>query len=145
MRPLFKYLVQLARCTSGTALIEMTIIMPMGFLLMAGVVDFGMAFSTQATLGKSARDAARYLGGLPSSAYCQTWATDYAKGLVTTVLSTASVNVNCSTSVITVSATVPYNSIILGTFCVSFAKKTGCTTFSNLTLSAQHEEAQVGG
>jgi Flp pilus assembly protein TadG len=142
MRSLFELFARLARCSSGSALVEMTIIIPVALSLMAGGVDFGMALSTQATLAKSVRDAARYLGGLPASAYCQTWATSYAKSLVTTTLPSAIPSVDCSTSVIVVSATFPYNSIIVGTFCVT---QTNCTTFGTFTLSAQHEERQVGG
>jgi Flp pilus assembly protein TadG len=140
MRSLFKPLARLAQCSSGTALVEMTIIVPLAIALMAGVVDFGMAFSSQATLGKSVRDAARYLAGLPASAYCQTWATDYAKSFVTNVLPTAVPSVDCSTSVIDVTATFPYNSIIL-----TGAMQGFFPAFGNFTLFAQHQEVQVGG
>ena len=61
MRTLFKFLLQLARSSSGSALVEMTIIVPVAISLMAGGVDFGWALSTQATGSKSVRDAARYL------------------------------------------------------------------------------------
>ena len=44
----------------------MTIVVPVAISLMAGGVDFGLAFTTQATGSKSVRDAARYLGSLPA-------------------------------------------------------------------------------
>jgi hypothetical protein len=140
MRSLFKMLAQLARCSSGIALVEMTLILPVTIALMAGAVDFGMAFSSQATLGKSVRDAARYLAGLPASAYCQSWAVTYAESFVTNVLPSATVGVNCSTSVITVSATFPYTSIIL-----TGALPNYFPAFGTFNLSAQHQEVQVGG
>ena len=43
MRSLFKLLVRLARCSSGSALVEMTVVVPVAISLMAGAVDFGMA------------------------------------------------------------------------------------------------------
>ena len=48
-------------------MVETTIYMPIVISLMVGGVDFGMAFSAHATVGKSVRDAARYLGSLPIS------------------------------------------------------------------------------
>jgi hypothetical protein len=122
-------------------MLEMTIVVPMAITLMAGGVDFGMALSTQATLSKSVRDAARYLGNLPASAGCPGWAVTNATALVTPG---ATVSVDCSTPVAIVSAQLPYNSIIVGTFCASI-NQTNCTTLSAFTLSAQHEERQVGG
>ena len=46
----------------------MTLVVPLAVALMVGAVDFGMGFSAQATLGKSVRDAARYVAGLPAGA-----------------------------------------------------------------------------
>src|SRR5450759_2163819 len=67
MKSLFKFLLRLARCSSGSALVEMTIVIPVAISLMAGGVDFGLWVSTQATGSKSVRDAARYLATLPTS------------------------------------------------------------------------------
>src|SRR3974377_721518 len=67
MRSLFKFPLRLARCSSGSSLVEMTIILPVAISLMAGGVDFGWWVSTQATGSKSVRDAARYLATLPTS------------------------------------------------------------------------------
>jgi Flp pilus assembly protein TadG len=115
-------------------MVEMAIVAPVAISLMVGVVDFGMAFSAQTTLGKSVRDAARYLAGLPTSAYCQSWAVAYAKSLVTNLLPSATVNVDCATSVIKVTATLSYNTIIpFPAFPSAFS------------LAAQHQEVQVGG
>ena len=61
MRSMFKFLLRFASCSSGSALVEMTIVVPVAISLMAGGVDFGLALSTQATGSKSVRDAARYL------------------------------------------------------------------------------------
>lgn len=81
MRPLFNFLLRLGRCSSGSALVEMTIIAPMAISLMVGGVDFGMALSTQATGSKSVRDAARYLAILPASVVCSTQALTNAQRL----------------------------------------------------------------
>ena len=148
MRSPFEMLARLARCSSGTALAEMTIVVPVAIALMVGAVDFGMAFSSQATLGKSVRDAARYLAGLPTSAYCQTWAVNYAKGLVT---AGATVSVTCPASCppsapansncVIVAATYTYSSIILTSTMAGYFPAFPST----FTLSAQHQEVQVGG
>lgn len=80
MRSLRKLLRRVAGCTAGNALLEATIVMPLILSLMAGTVDFGLALSTQATLSKSVRNAARYLATVPPSAVC-TWGLVNAQNL----------------------------------------------------------------
>jgi Flp pilus assembly protein TadG len=145
-------LARLARCSSGSALVEMTVVVPVAIALMVGVVDFGMVFSARATLGKSVRDAARYVAGLPTSA-CSTsstfWANVYAQGLVTNVLPSATPTVTCSpcpspltgSNCVTASATLSYNSTILGPVIPGYLPALPST----FNLSAQHQEVQVGG
>ena len=70
MKSLIKPLLRFARCTSGNALVEATIVIPMVISLMAGGVDFGLILSTQATAEKSVRAAARYLATVPPAAVC---------------------------------------------------------------------------
>jgi Flp pilus assembly protein TadG len=157
MRSLFKFLLRLARCSSGSALVEMTIIIPVAISLMAGGVDFGWWVSTQATGSKSVRDAARYLATLPTPinvcsnstavANAQSLAV-YGKlggvdGTDTPLVpgwqmnggTNNNVTVSCSGSSVIVAAKFPFISIIL-TPLVPIA--------STYTLSAQHEEVQVG-
>ena len=144
-------------------MVETAIIMPIVISLMVGGVDFGMAFSAHATVGKSVRDAARYLGSLPTTAACSTWAIANAKNLavygkLNPVVSDPplttddrplisgwqtdggtnnNVSVDCSNpSIIIVSAKAPYNTLMLG------AVLPGIGT---ITLSAQHEEQSIGG
>ena len=85
MTSLGEFLSRLVRCSSGSALVEATLYMPIAISLMVGGVDFGMAFSAHATVGKSVRDAARYLGSLPTwptPVACSTdWAITNAKNL----------------------------------------------------------------
>src|SRR5262245_31701514 len=90
MRSLIKCLVQLARCTSGSALVESTLVVPVAISLMIGMVGFGEGFRTWATASKSVRDAARYLGNLSFLAVtdsggnwvgCPAWAVTDAKNL----------------------------------------------------------------
>lgn len=156
MISLVEFLSRLARCSSGSALVEATITIPIIISLMVGGVDFGMAFSAHATMGKSVRDAARYLGSLPPSVACSNWAIANAKNLAVygkvryvagdSPLITGwqtdggtknNVSVDCSTpSVIVVSATVPYNTLMLAAV---------LPAIGTLTLSTQHEEQSIGG
>lgn len=157
MRSLCKFLLRLARSSSGSAMVEMTIVVPVAISLMAGGVDFGWWVSTQATGSKSVRDAARYLATLPTSiSVCaNTQAVKNAQSLavygkfggvdgVDTPLAPGwqmnggtnnNVAVSCSGSSIIVTATFPYNSIILTKF---------LPIAGTYTLTSQHEEVQVG-
>jgi Flp pilus assembly protein TadG len=155
MTSLVEFLFRLARCSSGSALVETAIILPIMISLMVGGVDFGMAFSAHATVGKSVRDAARYLGSLPPTAACSTWAIANAKNLaVFGKLSPGpddsalisgwqtdggtgnNVSVDCSTpSVVIVSAEAPYRTLMLGAV---------LPRIGTMTLSAQHEEQSIG-
>jgi len=153
MKPPLKILARLAIDTTGSALVEMVIVVPLALAILAGAVDFGMAFATQATASKSVRDAARYLTTLPSSAVCG-WGVTNAKNLVvygngsgsgSSLISGWSVsNVTITTSpascastpmTIIVNATVPYTPIIVGSL---FPIR------SAFTLTAQHEEPWLG-
>jgi hypothetical protein len=167
MRSLFKLLLRLARCSSGSALVEMTIIVPVAISLMAGGVDFGMALSTQATGSKSVRDAARYLASVPASAVCG-WGLTNAQNLavygkLNPTLNNADPSQNdaplitgwtigtvtrplpagCTNpfTVIQLQATFPYNSIFLSPTLCTYLNFT-CT--NPFTLSAQHEEPWIG-
>jgi hypothetical protein len=156
MTSLVEFLSRLVRCSSGSALVEATITIPIIISLMVGGVDFGMAFSAHATVGKSVRNAARYLGGFPPSVACSNWAVANAKNLAVygkvsyvagdSPLITGwqtdggtdnNVSVDCSTpSVIVVSAKAPYNTLMLAAVLPGVGI---------LTLSAQHEEQSIGG
>jgi Flp pilus assembly protein TadG len=56
---------ELARCTSGSAVLEGALVVPVAIILMAGGVEFGRLFSAYGTANKSMRDAARYLARVP--------------------------------------------------------------------------------
>jgi Flp pilus assembly protein TadG len=150
MRSLFQFLLQLARCSSGNALIEMTIVIPVALSLTAGGVDFGLALTTQATASKSVRDAARYLGSVRASECNSQIATAQNIAVYGNVNGTGdalvpnwhgnggtnnNVNITCGSTII-VSAKIPYSSIILASF---------LPISSMLTLTTEHEEPQVGG
>jgi Flp pilus assembly protein TadG len=148
MKSLFKFLLRLARCSSGSALVEMTIIVPVAITLMVGGIDFGWWVSTQATGSKAVRNAARYLGSLPASD-CNAGIANAQNLAVYGTLTaqpgnelipnwqTSSVIVTCpaTQSSVTVFATFPYKPFI--------------TVFlplpSTIQLSTQHVEPQVGG
>ena len=151
MNSMARYLSRVVRCTSGSATVEMALIMPIMISLMVGGVDFGMAFSAHATMGKSVRNAARYLGSLPKAAACSSWAITNAKNLAvfgkvspgagdsalvsgwrTNGGTDNNVSVDCSTpSIVIVSAKTPYDILVLP----------GAHT---ITLSTQHEEQLIG-
>jgi len=150
MRSPFKFLLRLTRCSSGNALVEMTIVVPVGISLMAGSVDFGMALATQATAGKAVRDAARYLGSLRASECDGQIANAQNIALYGNLTATGNplvpnwnanggannnINITCGSTIV-VSAKIPYDSIILASF---------LPISSTLTLSTQHEEPQLGG
>jgi hypothetical protein len=159
MRSLVKFLIQVARCSSGSALVESTLVMPIAISLLFGGLDFGMGFTTWATGQKSVRDAARYLGNLPGAVVgpgatwsgCPSWAVTNAKNLAVygntagsgSALVTGwqvsggsnnNVSVDCSTQNIVVSAKFPYSPLLVAPF-VRLA--------STITLSAQHTEQAV--
>jgi hypothetical protein len=150
MRSLFILLLRLARCSSGNALVEMTIVVPVAISLMAGGVDFGMALTTQATASKSVRDAARYLGSLRASECNGQIPTAQNLAIYGNLNGTGTalvpdwnadggpnnnVSVTCGSTIV-VSARLPYHSMILPSF---------LPISTTLTLSTQHEEPQVGG
>jgi hypothetical protein len=78
--PLFDLLLRFARCSSGSALVEATIVLPVAIILMAGGIEFGIAYSASSTADKSMRDATRYLARVPQSAVCG-WGLNKAKNL----------------------------------------------------------------
>jgi Flp pilus assembly protein TadG len=156
MKRLIDILSELARRTSGSALVEMTIITPLAILMMVGAVDFGWALFTQATASKSVHNAARYLGSLSKSTVCDNpdWPKILQKAQNLAVYGTLTAQpgsevirgwspsdvqttVDCTRSppTITVTATVSHHSIIA----------TGFLPIPSIfTLSATHEERQVG-
>jgi Flp pilus assembly protein TadG len=122
----------------------MTIVVPVVISLMAGGIDFSMALTTQATAGKSIRDAARYLGSLRASECNGQIATAQNIAVYGNLSGTGNalvpnweanggpnnnVTITCG-SIIVVSAKIPYDSI---------------TLLISITLSTQHEEPQLGG
>jgi Flp pilus assembly protein TadG len=150
MRSLVKYLLRLARCSSGNALVEMTIVVPVAISLMVGGVDFGLALTTQATASKSVRDAARYLGSLRASECTAQIASAQNLAVYGNLAGSGNplvpnwnasggtnnhVNITCGSTII-VSANIPYTPIIGATF---------LPIESTYTLRTQHEEPQVGG
>jgi TadE-like protein len=160
MTSLRNLLLRFARCTSGAALVEMTLVMPLAISLMAGGVEFGLALNAQATGSKAVRDAARYLASVPAGAVCG-WGLTNAKSLavygkfggvdgVDTPLvagwrMSGGVNnqvvlaqpANCAVAfnVIQLEAKFPYSSFMLGAVLPNVAV---------LTLSANHEERHIG-
>lgn len=159
MSALFRYFRRLRCDTSGTALVEATLAVPVIVSLMAGGVDFGIAMSTQATGSKAIRNATRYLSTVPASSVC-TWGLTNAKSLAvygkfggvdgvdTPLIAGWSMNGGSGSNVklgagtdcanpttIQLQAKFPYSSIMLSAILPSV---------STMTLSAQHEERQIG-
>lgn len=66
------------RCESGSALIEMSAILPVLLILLLGGAEFARALAYHHTIEKAARDTGRYLARLPSSmAFDQARAKNY--------------------------------------------------------------------
>jgi Flp pilus assembly protein TadG len=158
MKRVFKFVLRFAHCSSGSALMEMTLIIPVTISLMVGAVDFAMALATLATGGKSVHDAARYLASLPATAVCggTPWGVTNAKKLAvygntagtgnplisgwSTTNVTVTYTSGCTSSPlqafnITVTASIPYSSIIVAGFLPMIA--------STYTMSATHQEASL--
>ena len=157
MNRVFKFILRFAHCSSGNALMEMTLIIPVAISLMAGAVDFARALATLATGGKSVHDAARYLASLPATAVCggTPWGVTKAKNLAvygniagtgnalisgwSTTNVTVTYTSGCTSTPlqafdITVTATIPYSSIITTRF---------LPMASTYTMSATHQEASL--
>jgi Flp pilus assembly protein TadG len=79
---------------SGAALVEFTVLAPLFFLLVFGIIEFGSIFFLQNTMLNAAREAARSMAvqGLTSS-QAQTIATNYLTGY--TEAFTYSIRDNC--------------------------------------------------
>ncbi|MCY0901114.1 MAG: pilus assembly protein [Firmicutes bacterium] len=51
---------QLRGDSSGQALVELALVLPLFLLIIVGILDFGQLFMTELTLQEAARDGARY-------------------------------------------------------------------------------------
>jgi Flp pilus assembly protein TadG len=67
---MFDLLRRLAGCTSGAAMLEAAIVIPVAISLMVGGIEFGNLFLKYGTAAKSVRDAARYLARAPIANLC---------------------------------------------------------------------------
>lgn len=61
-------------CTSGAALVEAAVVLPILIFLTVGLLDFGLAYKSVSAGQKSIRSAARYLSRLPLSRLCDSGA-----------------------------------------------------------------------
>jgi hypothetical protein len=76
------FILRLRDCTSGSALLEATIVFPVVLVLMVGVIDMGRAVQDYHTADKSMRSAARYLARVPAPATCDDgWGWERAQNL----------------------------------------------------------------
>jgi Flp pilus assembly protein TadG len=152
---------QIARCNSGTATIEMAIILPLAILLMTGGVEFSNLFGDYGTANKSVRDATRYLARVPyqdasgnlNGALCAGgWglknATNLAvygniSGTGTPILPTGTtvtlINGDCNNPTdITLEADVPYNPLVFAS--IPFTS----ISFTGWIIKVSHQEAWIG-
>ena len=155
---------ELARCTSGSAVLEAALVVPVAIILMAGGVEFGRIFSAYGTANKSMRDAARYLarvpdkdsGGNATNANICGWGLDNAKNLAmygkisptsgvdpplipgwTDLNSITLQSPNCGgtpSDIIDLRAAVPYSGFMFSVVGLS----------NTWTLSVQHQERSIG-
>lgn len=61
-------------CTSGSALVEAAVALPILIFLTVGLMDFALAYKSVSTGQKSIRNAARYMSRLPLSKLCDSGA-----------------------------------------------------------------------
>jgi len=160
---LFLFLRRLACCNSGTATLEMAILLPVAILLMAGGIEFGSLFSAYGTATKAVRDATRYLARVPyedadgnlTGALCSPdgWGYKRAKHLIiygnidgtgtpilpTTTTVTLINGTDCNNpSDITLEADVPYTYLVFGSIPLT------SISFINRTMRLTHEEPWIG-
>jgi Flp pilus assembly protein TadG len=57
-----------SRRSGGQALVEFALVAPLFFLLIFGVIQFGVTFGAQIGLGNTAREVARYASTVPANA-----------------------------------------------------------------------------
>jgi Flp pilus assembly protein TadG len=150
LNKLFK---DLRQSTSGAAILEAAVVLPVLIIMMGGIFDFGRAYSTLVTAQKSLRGAVRYLTLLPSGAVCD-WGATNAKNLAvygntagtgTALLtgwtvsnisldSPATCSYSASVGKITMSASVPYTSIMWSVVGLP----------ASITMNVQYEERWIG-
>src|SRR5262245_15507922 len=152
MTSIWNLLLRLARCSSGSAMVEAAVVMPVAISLMAGSIDFGRAYWASSTADKSMRDAARYLARVPQAAVCG-WGLTNAKNLAvygnlagsgaplinaswstTNVTLAQPTDCGAAFTVIRLQATVPFTALTL----------TAVGLSNSITLNVNHEERWIG-
>ena len=145
-----------AQCSSGTAIIEAVIVLPLAIGLMVGVTDFGRAYATKSAAEKSMRDAARYLATVPAAGVCNGsaagWAVTNAKNLAVygntsgtgtplvnnwTIANISLVEPACPAATIGIihfQASVPFTALMWSAIGLP----------QTLTMNAEHEERWIG-
>jgi hypothetical protein len=140
---------------SGTALIEMAIVLPLALSLMIGGVEFGRILSVYSTADKSVRNAVRYLSHVPETGVCS-WGLTNARNLAlygvlpgqsadplvagwtapgTITLTAPACGSFTEDTIIALDAAVPFEVFMLSAL----------PGFSNsFTLNVRHEERHVG-
>jgi Flp pilus assembly protein TadG len=151
MNAIRNLLLRLAQCSSGAAIVEATLVMPILISLMAGGLEFGRAYWASSTADKSMRDAARYLARVPQADVC-TWGLTKATNLAVygnlggtgnpliSGWSTTNVTLqqpsDCGTSftVIQLQATVPFTALTWSVVGLS----------NSITMHVRHQERWIG-
>ena len=103
-----------SRRERGAAAVELAIVFPLLFLVVAGIIDFGRAFFTQIQVTNAAREGARAAVLMASNADVITRSTNAAAGVPSV---TASVMASCtqgSTTNASVQVRASFNWILLG-------------------------------
>lgn len=136
MMTLRRLLGRFADSTSGAAIIEAAVIIPLAIVLFGGIFDFARAYTTLSAAQKSMRGAVRYLTLLPSGLVCSNSGVTAAKNIALYGKTTAgpagselvrgwqasditldkptSCSNNAPVDVVKMSASVPYTSFMWG-------------------------------
>lgn len=98
----------------GAAAVELAIVFPLLFLVIAGIVDFGRAFFTQIQVTNAAREGARAAVVMVPNADVITRATNAAAGVPQVAATVVASCTTGATSDASVKVTAPFEWILLG-------------------------------
>ncbi len=144
------------RSTSGAALVEGALVVPIAIALMAGGTEFARMYVNYDTAEKAVRSATRYLARVPRDQICAGWGLSNARnlavygkiapaagdapllsGMTTAMVTLASPTVCPPTGdpvIVRLEASIPHTGIMLGAIGITDA----------MTIRVRHEERFIG-
>ncbi|MGO4596688.1 TadE/TadG family type IV pilus assembly protein [Terrabacter sp. 2RAF25] len=126
----------------GAAAVELAIVFPLLFLVIAGIVDFGRAFFTQIQVTNAAREGARAAVVMVSNSDVITRATNAAAGVPGVGANVVAACTSGSTTNASVQVTAPFEWILLGPAMSLIGKSIGG---GNVTVISSTGVMRCGG